>query len=61
MSCLIESTISDLSLWFYCVLSAQTHQKPEITPPNFSTVQVTDIFQRLVRPALPVGTFTAIP
>uniref|UniRef100_A0A3Q3WUW7 Uncharacterized protein n=1 Tax=Mola mola TaxID=94237 RepID=A0A3Q3WUW7_MOLML len=25
----------------------QTHQKPEITPPNFSTVQVTDIFQKL--------------
>ncbi|KAF3835482.1 hypothetical protein F7725_028040 [Dissostichus mawsoni] len=25
----------------------QTNQKPEITPTNFSTVQVTDIFQRL--------------
>uniref|UniRef100_A0A3P8TYQ2 Rhophilin Rho GTPase binding protein 1 n=1 Tax=Amphiprion percula TaxID=161767 RepID=A0A3P8TYQ2_AMPPE len=24
-----------------------THWKPDITPPNFSTVQVTDIFQRL--------------
>uniref|UniRef100_A0A3B4ZQI0 Rhophilin Rho GTPase binding protein 1 n=1 Tax=Stegastes partitus TaxID=144197 RepID=A0A3B4ZQI0_9TELE len=24
-----------------------THRKPDITPPNFSTVQVTDIFQRL--------------
>uniref|UniRef100_A0A1A7WIA4 Rhophilin, Rho GTPase binding protein 1 n=3 Tax=Iconisemion striatum TaxID=60296 RepID=A0A1A7WIA4_9TELE len=28
-------------------IQAQTHQKPEITSPNFSTVQVTDIFQRL--------------
>lgn len=31
------------------LLSAQTHQKPEITMPNLSTVQVTDIFQKLVR------------
>lgn len=31
-----------------CV-AALTHQKPEITPPDFSTVQVTDIFQKLVR------------
>lgn len=30
-------------------LTALTHQKPEITPPDFSTVQVTDIFQKLVR------------
>lgn len=30
-------------------LAALTHQKPEITPPDFSTVQVTDIFQKLVR------------
>lgn len=30
------------------LLSALTHQKPEITPPSFSTVQVTDIFQKLV-------------
>ncbi|KAF1385303.1 hypothetical protein PFLUV_G00106330 [Perca fluviatilis] len=28
-------------------IQSQTHQKPEITPINFSTVQVTDIFQRL--------------
>ncbi|KAF7202888.1 Rho GTPase binding protein 1 [Nothobranchius furzeri] len=28
-------------------IRAQTHQKPEITSPNFCTVQVTDIFQRL--------------
>uniref|UniRef100_A0A667YKK4 Rhophilin Rho GTPase binding protein 1 n=1 Tax=Myripristis murdjan TaxID=586833 RepID=A0A667YKK4_9TELE len=28
-------------------IQSQTHQKPDITPPNFSTVQVTDIFQRL--------------
>ncbi|KAM3620365.1 uncharacterized protein V6R79_022159 [Siganus canaliculatus] len=30
-------------------IQSQTQQKPDITPPNFSTVQVTDIFQRLVR------------
>ncbi|XP_034093204.1 rhophilin-1 [Gymnodraco acuticeps] len=28
-------------------IQSQTNQKPEITPTNFSTVQVTDIFQRL--------------
>ncbi|XP_062251889.1 rhophilin-1 [Platichthys flesus] len=28
-------------------IQSQTHQKPDITPTNFSTVQVTDIFQRL--------------
>ncbi|XP_059197133.1 rhophilin-1 [Centropristis striata] len=28
-------------------IQAQTHHKPEITPTNFSTVQVTDIFHRL--------------
>ncbi|XP_018545848.1 rhophilin-1 [Lates calcarifer] len=28
-------------------IQSQTHQKPDITPPNFSTVQVADIFQRL--------------
>ncbi|CAJ1059432.1 rhophilin-1 [Xyrichtys novacula] len=28
-------------------IQSQTHIKPDITPPNFSTVQVTDIFQRL--------------
>ncbi|XP_049910335.1 rhophilin-1 isoform X1 [Epinephelus moara] len=28
-------------------IQSQTHQKPEITPTNFATVQVTDIFQRL--------------
>uniref|UniRef100_A0A8D3CDQ4 Rhophilin Rho GTPase binding protein 1 n=1 Tax=Scophthalmus maximus TaxID=52904 RepID=A0A8D3CDQ4_SCOMX len=28
-------------------IQSQTQQKPDITPPNFSTVQVTDIFQRL--------------
>ncbi|KAI3368357.1 hypothetical protein L3Q82_008062 [Scortum barcoo] len=28
-------------------IQSQTHQKPDITPPNFSTVQVTDIFQAL--------------
>nr|XP_029137960.1 rhophilin-1 isoform X1 [Labrus bergylta] len=28
-------------------IQSQTHQKPDITPPNFSTVQVSDIFQRL--------------
>ncbi|XP_034736399.1 rhophilin-1 isoform X2 [Etheostoma cragini] len=28
-------------------IQSQTQQKPEITPINFSTVQVTDIFQRL--------------
>lgn len=28
-------------------IESQTHQKPEVTPPNFSTVQVTDIFQKL--------------
>ncbi|KAM3875798.1 rhophilin-1 [Diretmus argenteus] len=28
-------------------IQSQTHQKPDITLPNFSTVQVTDIFQRL--------------
>ncbi|XP_037553825.1 rhophilin-1 [Nematolebias whitei] len=28
-------------------IQAQTQQKPDITPPNFSSVQVTDIFQRL--------------
>lgn len=36
-------TVSDCG-----VLTAHTHQKPDITPTNFSTVQVTDIFQRLV-------------
>lgn len=30
-------------------LTALTQQKPEITPPDFSTVQVADIFQKLVR------------
>lgn len=30
-------------------LTAHTHQKPDIIPPNFSAVQVTDTFQRLVR------------
>ncbi|XP_054646093.1 rhophilin-1 [Dunckerocampus dactyliophorus] len=29
------------------VLPAQSHQKPDIIPANFSTVQATDIFQRL--------------
>ncbi|XP_008336763.1 rhophilin-1 isoform X2 [Cynoglossus semilaevis] len=28
-------------------IQSETHQKPDITPPEFSTVQVTDIFQRL--------------
>ncbi|XP_053709462.1 rhophilin-1 [Synchiropus splendidus] len=28
-------------------IQSKTHQKPEITPINFSTVQVTEIFQRL--------------
>ncbi|XP_074492421.1 rhophilin-1 isoform X3 [Sebastes fasciatus] len=28
-------------------IQSQTHQKPDITPTNFATVQVTDIFQRL--------------
>ncbi|XP_042273520.1 rhophilin-1 [Thunnus maccoyii] len=28
-------------------IQSHTHQKPDITPTNFSTVQVTDIFQRL--------------
>ncbi|XP_078114438.1 rhophilin-1 isoform X1 [Sander vitreus] len=28
-------------------IQSQTHQKPEITPINFSTVQVTDVFRRL--------------
>ncbi|XP_068581197.1 rhophilin-1 [Cebidichthys violaceus] len=28
-------------------IQSQTHQKPDITPTNFSKVQVTDIFQRL--------------
>ncbi|XP_039985644.1 rhophilin-1 isoform X1 [Xiphias gladius] len=28
-------------------IQSQTHQKPDITAPNFATVQVTDIFQRL--------------
>uniref|UniRef100_A0A674N230 Rhophilin Rho GTPase binding protein 1 n=1 Tax=Takifugu rubripes TaxID=31033 RepID=A0A674N230_TAKRU len=28
-------------------IQSLTHQKPEITPPDFSTVQVTDIFQKL--------------
>ncbi|XP_029939622.1 rhophilin-1 [Salarias fasciatus] len=28
-------------------IKSHTHQKPDITAPNFSTVQVTDIFQRL--------------
>uniref|UniRef100_A0A3P9GYI2 Rhophilin, Rho GTPase binding protein 1 n=1 Tax=Oryzias latipes TaxID=8090 RepID=A0A3P9GYI2_ORYLA len=28
-------------------IQAQSQQKPDVTPPNFSTVQVTDIFQRL--------------
>uniref|UniRef100_A0A3P8TST9 Rhophilin Rho GTPase binding protein 1 n=1 Tax=Amphiprion percula TaxID=161767 RepID=A0A3P8TST9_AMPPE len=28
-------------------IQSHTHWKPDITPPNFSTVQVTDIFQRL--------------
>uniref|UniRef100_A0A3B4ZTD1 Rhophilin Rho GTPase binding protein 1 n=1 Tax=Stegastes partitus TaxID=144197 RepID=A0A3B4ZTD1_9TELE len=28
-------------------IQSHTHRKPDITPPNFSTVQVTDIFQRL--------------
>ncbi|XP_029003524.1 rhophilin-1 [Betta splendens] len=28
-------------------IQSHTHQKPDITPPNFSAVQVTDIFQRL--------------
>uniref|UniRef100_A0A8C2WNB4 Rhophilin Rho GTPase binding protein 1 n=1 Tax=Cyclopterus lumpus TaxID=8103 RepID=A0A8C2WNB4_CYCLU len=28
-------------------IQSQTHQKPDITPTNFSTVQATDIFQRL--------------
>ncbi|KAF3690501.1 Rhophilin-1 GTP-Rho-binding protein 1 [Channa argus] len=28
-------------------IQSQTHQKPDIIPPNFSKVQVTDIFQRL--------------
>ncbi|XP_068445667.1 rhophilin-1 isoform X2 [Clinocottus analis] len=28
-------------------IQSQTHQTPDITPTNFSTVQVTDIFQRL--------------
>ncbi|XP_042340090.1 rhophilin-1 isoform X3 [Plectropomus leopardus] len=28
-------------------IQSQTHQKPEIIPTNFATVQVTDIFQRL--------------
>lgn len=28
--------------------TAHTQQKPDVTSPNFSTVQVTDIFQRLV-------------
>ncbi|XP_047443821.1 rhophilin-1 isoform X2 [Mugil cephalus] len=28
-------------------IQSHTNQKPDITPPNFSTVQVTDIFQRL--------------
>uniref|UniRef100_A0A665WF22 Rhophilin, Rho GTPase binding protein 1 n=1 Tax=Echeneis naucrates TaxID=173247 RepID=A0A665WF22_ECHNA len=36
----------DETFWF-CVLTAQTHQKPDIAPPNFSAVQVSDIFQRL--------------
>lgn len=30
-------------------VAALTQQNPEITPPDFSTVQVTDIFQKLVR------------
>lgn len=30
-------------------VAALTQQSPEITPPDFSTVQVTDIFQKLVR------------
>eukprot|EP00063_Salmo_salar_P049540 XP_014024375.1 PREDICTED: rhophilin-1-like isoform X4 [Salmo salar] len=29
-------------------IHSQTQQKPDIIPPNFSTVQVTDIFRRLV-------------
>uniref|UniRef100_A0A665WEN8 Rhophilin, Rho GTPase binding protein 1 n=1 Tax=Echeneis naucrates TaxID=173247 RepID=A0A665WEN8_ECHNA len=28
-------------------IQSQTHQKPDIAPPNFSAVQVSDIFQRL--------------
>uniref|UniRef100_A0A671URX8 Rhophilin Rho GTPase binding protein 1 n=1 Tax=Sparus aurata TaxID=8175 RepID=A0A671URX8_SPAAU len=28
-------------------IQSHTHQKPDITPPNFSSVQVTDIFQKL--------------
>ncbi|XP_037324490.2 rhophilin-1 isoform X2 [Pungitius pungitius] len=30
-------------------IQSQTHQKPDITPTNFSKVQVTDFFQRLKR------------
>lgn len=30
-------------------VAALTQQNPEITPPDFSTVQVSDIFQKLVR------------
>lgn len=36
-----------LTVW--SSVPALTRQKPEITPPDFSTVQVTDIFQKLVR------------
>ncbi|XP_068175435.1 rhophilin-1 isoform X4 [Antennarius striatus] len=28
-------------------IQPQTHQKPEVTPPNFAAVQIRDIFQRL--------------
>ena len=36
-----------LTVWS-CVPALSQH-KPEITPPDFSSVQVTDIFQKLVR------------
>lgn len=36
-----------LTVW--SSVTALTQQKPEITPPDFSTVQVTDIFHKLVR------------
>lgn len=34
-------------------VAALTQHNPEVTPPDFSTVQVTDIFQKLVRTAPP--------
>lgn len=36
------------------MFAAYTQQKPDITPPSFTTVQVSDIFQRLVRKRKPL-------